>query len=76
MQAAKVNQNQNEKMTQLNEALKVGDVINESSINTKIKVSFLMQLNSVKFYDHFMHIQMYYKQQHFDVMTVNKKSHF
>lgn len=46
LQAAKVNQNQNEKMTQLNEALKVGDVINESSINTKIKVSFLMQLNS------------------------------
>lgn len=59
MQAAKVNQNQNEKMTQLNEALKVGDVINvinESSINTKIKVSFLMQLNTVQFYDHFMHI--------------------
>lgn len=46
MQAAKVNQNQNEKMTQLNEALKVGDVINESSNNTKIKVSVLMQLNS------------------------------
>lgn len=56
MQAAKVNQNQNEKMTQLNEALKVGDVINESSIITKIKVSFLMQLNIVQFYDHYMHI--------------------
>lgn len=56
MQAAKVNQNQNEKMTQLNEALKVGDAINEDSINTKIKVSFKMQLYTVQFYDHFMHI--------------------
>lgn len=56
MQAAKVNQNQNEKMTQLNEALKVGDAINEDSINTKIKVSFKMQLYTVQFYDHLMHI--------------------